>query len=190
MPIGNEPQYESSRPTLPKNSISNHVAGNVATTSVTLNIDLTPPAIALESRSPVANAAGWNNSPVTVTWTCSDALSGVITPTDSVTLASEGAAQPATGACRDHADHLTSSTLADINIDTTSPTAHITTPADGAVYLLNAVAAQRGEGGPRTSTVAIVSGTWTTGSAAFARGAVPDGSREVSAHDRRRATPK
>ena len=41
-----------------------------------INVDLTAPS----SRSPqpvTANAAGWNNGDVTVTWTCTDALSGV-----------------------------------------------------------------------------------------------------------------
>ena len=51
-------------------------AGNTATTSVTLNIDKTAPLITA-SVSPAPNAYGWHNSDVTVTFTCSDALSGI-----------------------------------------------------------------------------------------------------------------
>jgi len=97
------------------------LAGNISTASITLNLDLTPPGIALESRVPAANAADWNNAPVTVTWRCTDALSGVVASSDSVAVGSEGAAQSATGTCRDLADHATTDTLAGINIDTTAP---------------------------------------------------------------------
>jgi hypothetical protein len=51
-------------------------AGKTATTSVTVSLDKTPPVIAA-AQSPAANANGWNNSNVTVTFTCSDALSGL-----------------------------------------------------------------------------------------------------------------
>ena len=97
-------------------------ADNQASASATLHIDLTPPGIALDSRVPAANAAGWNNSPVTATWNCSDALSGPVAESDSVTVGSEGAAQSAIGTCRDKADHVTTDTLVGINIDTTPPT--------------------------------------------------------------------
>ena len=96
-------------------------ADNQASASVTLNIDLTPPAIALDSRVPAANAAGWNNSPVTVTWNCTDALSGPVAALDSITVSSEGAAQSATGTCRDAADHVTNDSVEGIYIDTTPP---------------------------------------------------------------------
>ena len=86
-----------------------------------LNIDLTPPGIALDSRVPAANAAGWNNSPVTVTWNCTDALSGPVAASDSVTVGSDGAAQSATGTCRDVADHVTTDSVEGINIDTAPP---------------------------------------------------------------------
>ena len=37
MPSGSAPQYETFAPTFPRNSISNHVAGNVATKNTTMN---------------------------------------------------------------------------------------------------------------------------------------------------------
>jgi hypothetical protein len=97
------------------------IAGNVRTAPVTLNIDLTPPEMTLDSRAPAANAAGWNKTAVAVTWNCTDALSGPVAATDSVALGSEGAAQSATGNCLDFADHVTTGTVAGINIDMTAP---------------------------------------------------------------------
>ncbi|WP_157438868.1 PxKF domain-containing protein [Aestuariimicrobium kwangyangense] len=83
--------------------------------------DTTPPTITLVSRTPVANAQGWNNSPVTVTWSCEDA-GGVVAPTASQTLSSEGANQSATGICTDAAGNTASDTVSGINIDLTAPT--------------------------------------------------------------------
>ena len=43
--------------------------------------------------SPAANAAGWNNSPVTVTFTCSDATSGIANCPPPQVVSNEGANQ-------------------------------------------------------------------------------------------------
>lgn len=51
-------------------------AGNVATASISINLDKTAPRITAALSAP-ANAAGWHNAPVTVTFTCEDAGSGV-----------------------------------------------------------------------------------------------------------------
>ena len=99
-------------------------AGNVETVkSVTFMIDSTPPAITA-SRNIPANANGWNNSPVTVTFQCSDALSGLAagSPPAPVTLAGNGAAQSATGSCRDLAGNSSSTTTQPMNIDLATPT--------------------------------------------------------------------
>src|SRR5258708_4596954 len=54
-------------------------AGNSASaTSPAFSIDLTPPQISV-SLSPAANADGWNNTPVTAHFTCSDSGSGIAT---------------------------------------------------------------------------------------------------------------
>jgi hypothetical protein len=50
------------------------LAGNSATVSVPVSIDKTPPTITPRI-SPTPNAAGWNNSDVTVSFTCADTLS-------------------------------------------------------------------------------------------------------------------
>ena len=65
--------------------------GLLASASVTFSIvDTTAPTITFDSRTP-ANANGWNNGDVTVTWTCSDAGgSGVIAASVSETVSAEG----------------------------------------------------------------------------------------------------
>ena len=49
--------------------------GNSAMVSVTVNIDKTAPTLTA-TRTPPPNTAGWNNTDVDVSYTCSDALSG------------------------------------------------------------------------------------------------------------------
>ena len=56
--------------------IATDAAGNLATASVELHIDKTAPTIQVASRTP-ANANGWNNTDVTVSYIATDALSGV-----------------------------------------------------------------------------------------------------------------
>src|SRR2546428_12726593 len=97
-------------------------AGNSASATVSgINIDKTGPAIS-GSRSPAANANGWNNSDVTASLLCSDVLSGIASCTSPITLSAAGAAQSATGTATDKAGNSTSTTVSGINIDKTAPT--------------------------------------------------------------------
>ncbi len=97
-------------------------AGNEAShTSAAVDIDKTAPGISFVSRLPEANVHGWNNAAVTVTWACSDALSGAVDATVSDTRSGEGEAQTATGTCRDVADNTASATRDGISIDLTKP---------------------------------------------------------------------
>src|SRR5439155_1120423 len=97
-------------------------AGNSASATVSgINIDKTGPAIS-GSRSPAANANGWNNSDVTASFLCSDVLSGIASCTSPITLSAAGAAQSATGTATDKAGNSTSTTVSGINIDKTAPT--------------------------------------------------------------------
>ncbi len=86
-----------------------------------INIDRSAPVIT-PSRVPAANAAGWNNAAVTVSYECSDTLSGVESCSTPETLSSEGAAQSATGTATDQADNSASATLGGISIDFGLPT--------------------------------------------------------------------
>ena len=96
------------------NSVSNTVSG--------INIDKTDPSIT-SSRSPLANINGWNNTDVSVSFFCSDALSGLEagSPTGDATLTSEGAGQSVTGTCVDRAGNSAQDSVSDINIDRTDP---------------------------------------------------------------------
>ena len=95
-------------------------AGNSASDSVTPVVDLTPPEI-VATPSPAANAAGWNSTTVTVSFTCDDLLSGIVACPDPVTLTAEGAGQEVTGTVFDHAGNSASATVT-VNIDLTPPT--------------------------------------------------------------------
>ena len=96
-------------------------AGNSANASVSgINIDKTAPTVSA-SASPAANANGWNNTNVTVSFSGSDSLSGIASCDVPVTLSGEGAGQSASGSCTDLAGNSASATASGINIDKTSP---------------------------------------------------------------------
>jgi hypothetical protein len=96
------------------------VAGNTASTTVGVSIDLTTPVITAAA-SPAPNANGWNNTPVTVTFTCSDALSGIATCPAAQTVSTQGAGQIVSGTATDKAGNSASASLT-LNISTTPPT--------------------------------------------------------------------
>ena len=97
-------------------------AGNFASnTQNGINIDKTAPVISFVSRT-LANANGWNNSNVTINWSCSDALSGAVSSNDSRIVSAEGVNLSATGTCADNADNSASNLQTGINIDKIAPT--------------------------------------------------------------------
>ncbi|HEY6251272.1 MAG TPA: hypothetical protein VI685_15050 [Candidatus Angelobacter sp.] len=90
---------------------------------ITVQLDKTPPVL-LASPMPAANANGWNNTNVTVSFTCTDALSGIASNgglPGTIVLSNDGANQQVTGTCQDVADNVASATIAGINIDKTPP---------------------------------------------------------------------
>ncbi|HVK20953.1 MAG TPA: PxKF domain-containing protein, partial [Actinokineospora sp.] len=98
-------------------------AGNledVAGNSLAVWIDNAVPTIS-GSRTP-ANAHGWNNSPVTVSFACADTQSGVAGCTDAVELSGEGADQSVGGNAVDGVGKTASTTVGGIGIDLTAPT--------------------------------------------------------------------
>jgi uncharacterized protein YjbJ (UPF0337 family) len=100
---------------------STDAAGNTeAAHTVSFGIDKTSPTIG-HTQSPAANADGWNNTNVTVTFTCSDALSGVASCTGPQTITTEGKAQTVTGTVKDNAGN-TATDPASVSIDKTKPT--------------------------------------------------------------------
>jgi hypothetical protein len=96
-------------------------AGGSSSQSVTIKRDATAPTITFVDRT-AANSNGWNNSDVTVNWSCSDTTSGVVAANVNQTVSSEGANQSATGACTDNAGNSATNSQNGINIDKSAPT--------------------------------------------------------------------
>ncbi len=117
-------------------------ADNVAVQDRTfgpINIDKTAPVIT-PNRTPAANGAGWNNSDVTVSFSCADtgsAQSGIDKSTYTLnggTLTGEGVGQQvtSTGNCSDVAGNIANPatvTVSGINIDKTPPVIMASPPA-------------------------------------------------------------
>jgi len=97
-------------------------AGNTGSDSVTVKLDKTKPAISGSVVGGTMGNNGWYVGPVTVRFSCADALSGLASCQDDVTLSSNGAAQSATGTARDIADNVGSGTVVGISIDNENPT--------------------------------------------------------------------
>jgi len=88
--------------------------------TLTVRIDKTAPVITY-TRTPYTYTT-WNNGPVTVAFTFSDATSGVFsTSPASVTLSGNGANQSMTGSATDMAGNVATTVVTGINIDTTPP---------------------------------------------------------------------
>ena len=102
-------------------------AGNSATVSVTgVSIDRTAPQLNY-SRSPMANAAGWNNTDVTATYSASDPLSGIDGAASVTQLFSlEGAGQGGSHTFTDRAGNSATMHSDAINIDKTAPVVTVT----------------------------------------------------------------
>jgi hypothetical protein len=112
---------------LPENL--NSGAGGKAIYACTLNDDdgirvstpnLTPPTISFAGSTPAPDAAGWNNTPVTLTWNCTDS-SGHNLPRATRTLSADGANQSATAICEDTVGNIASDTQTGISIDSAPP---------------------------------------------------------------------
>jgi len=106
-------------------------AGNIETPSpsVTFKIDKTPPSVQAAAL-PSANPNGWNNTNVTVSFTGTDAGSGIDFCAGLITLIGDGAGQSASGTCTDKAGNVsTPATITGINIDKTPPTLGFVAPS-------------------------------------------------------------
>ena len=106
-----------------KNATASDRLGNSGTGAVVVKLDKTNPTVT-GSAAPAANAAGWNNSDVTVSLVCADALSGIKSCTGggTVVLSTEGANQSVSGTAVDNADNSASAGVSGISIDKTAPT--------------------------------------------------------------------
>jgi hypothetical protein len=115
--------------------------GSSGPVDVSIKRDATAPTIS-GSRSPAANAYGWNNTDVMVSFTCDDNLSGVASCGPDQTLSNEGAGQSAAGTAVDEAGNSAYTSVTGINIDKTAPSVSLVGgPADGASYSFGSVPA-------------------------------------------------
>ena len=93
-------------------------AGQSSTNCATVNLDKTPPAItAVASPAPVNM---WNTTPVTVTFNCSDSLSGIANCSPAQTISTDGLGQVVSGTATDVAGNVAHA-QATVNIDQVPP---------------------------------------------------------------------
>jgi len=106
-------------------------AGNQGSGTQTFSfvLDQTPPTITA-SVAPAPNAAGWNNTPVTVTFTCADVGAGLVACPPPVVVDTEGEAQRVAETALDQAGNSTTVEVT-VNIDRTPPAVEIASPAPG-----------------------------------------------------------
>jgi hypothetical protein len=115
--------------------------GGTSSESVTIRVDATPPDI-YGSPSPPPNGLGWNNTDVTVSFICSDGMSGINYCERDHVLSEEGAGQGVYGRAVDWAWNYGNGGVWGINIDKTAPTVSLVGgPANGASYYFGAVPA-------------------------------------------------
>jgi RHS repeat-associated protein len=104
-------------------------AGNSNTAKIALNIGKTPPKIVAQV-SPTPNTSNWNNSNVTIGYTCTAGTAPVASCPPSQTVTTAGANQQFTGTVTDLAG-LTATAPMTLNIDLTPPVLSIASPANG-----------------------------------------------------------
>ncbi len=102
-------------------TVTDNVGNTAASAPVTVKLDKTAPTIT-GSRTPAANANGWNNTDVTASFVSGDATSGVKSSSAPTTLSTSAANQSVTGTVTDNADNTASTTVGGINIDKVAPT--------------------------------------------------------------------
>jgi len=93
-PSSDSQQANTSSSGVTKSSTAMDNLGNVQSGSVTVRLDKMPPTIT-GSRSVPANSFGWNNTDVTVSFSCADPNSGIKSCTSPVGLTTSGANQSA-----------------------------------------------------------------------------------------------
>ncbi|QGN58529.1 PxKF domain-containing protein [Nostocoides sp. HKS02] len=175
----------------PPNAVTDRV-GNAGSGGGTLNLDKSAPTITAV-RTPAANGFGWNNSPVTVTFTCADnpAGGGSGIPTNSCPGASVvGSATDSskdvtnatvTGSVSDAAGNGPSTaTVSGINVDTVKPllSGSATTPPNASGWYNSNVTvhwtASDARSGPDPATVPANSTIASEGSALTTSASVSD----------------
>lgn len=112
-------------------------AGNTATATATVNLETALPAVTAKA-APAPNSAGWNNSPVTVSFTCTASISPLNACPGNQTISTEGQNQKVSGTVTDAAGNSATATVS-VNLDHTAPVLAITAPANGATVTASPV---------------------------------------------------
>ncbi|HUR69998.1 MAG TPA: HYR domain-containing protein [Candidatus Thermoplasmatota archaeon] len=96
-------------------------AGNVASAALTdIDVDTTPPRLVSYAVSP-PTSNGWWSTPVTVSMTCADDLSGLDAQAEPVTFTDEGREMTGVLSCTDLAGNVFTRPFGGISIDLTAP---------------------------------------------------------------------
>ncbi|MET0650004.1 MAG: Calx-beta domain-containing protein [Pyrinomonadaceae bacterium] len=98
---------------------------------VTVIVERTPPPSITAVLNPAPNAAGWNNSDVTVTFNCADAVSGIETCPAPVVVNAETDGRIVSGIAVNKGGE-SATTSVTVRLDKTPPSLGVTSPADGA----------------------------------------------------------
>jgi PKD repeat protein len=111
--------------------------GQTSLSKTTAQISQAPNPLSIKATvSPAPNAAGWNNSPATVTFTCSSTGPPVATCTAPQTVTSDGAGQAVTGTATDTGGDTATASVT-VNLETTPPVLSVTSPANNATITLS-----------------------------------------------------
>jgi hypothetical protein len=94
-------------------------AGNTATATVTLDVDVTAPVLTT-TIDQTANSAGWYRTAPTVHFNCTDGASGLASCPADTTVTADGAGQVVTGTAVDRAGN-SAGTSVTVNVDRTAP---------------------------------------------------------------------
>jgi hypothetical protein len=117
-------------PVAPSNAYQTSLAGTYNAFIAKFALNANPGITASVSPSP--NPSGWNNSPVTVSFTCVPGAAPIQSCTSPLNLTTEGANQTISGTAVDMAENSASTSTA-VNIDLTPPVVSITSPSNGAI---------------------------------------------------------
>ena len=103
---------------------TDNAGNNEAAKTLVVRIDKTAPTVTFGSRTPPANAAGWNNGDVSIAFAAADSLSGVgiTTPSSPLILTTEGRGVTRTVTVADLAGNTATFTSPAVNIDKSPPT--------------------------------------------------------------------
>src|ERR1051326_5626629 len=158
-------------------------AGIGSTINPSVNLDTVAPTIQ-SSSSPAANAAGWNKSDVTVSFTCADSGSGIVpsgTCPAAVTVTTEGAGLTVTRTAVDRAGNSTPITVT-LNIDKTVPHPTFTSHTNNQVVTSGTVTIVGGSDDAQTVKVNGVNATVDTVARTFtAEGTLLEGENTITA---------